>query len=135
MAFGRRTIDKKDHNAKILKNKQQAKNIASIANRLLEKEEKKVLESNDLENFRLIIGRNPKKGSTLEIKRSPRVKSTVEYEKVSKEESRNFINALLKENNRLYKKVKSRGYALEIEKLRHREILMELMRRGFFEEL
>ncbi len=56
-----RTIDERDHNAKILKNKQQARNIANIANRLLEKEEKKVLESNDLENFRLVIGRNPKK--------------------------------------------------------------------------
>lgn len=58
-----RTIDEKDHNAKILKNKQQARSIANIANRLLDKEEKRVLEKNDLENFRLIIGRNPKKGS------------------------------------------------------------------------
>ncbi len=77
----------------------------------------------------------PKKGSILKITRSSGVESTVKHKKVSKEESRNLVNALIKENNRLYKKVKRRGYALEIEKLRHREILTELMRRGFFEEL
>lgn len=44
-------------------------------------------------------------------------------------------HALIKENNRLYEKVKSRGYAQENEKLRFQEIFMELRRRGFFVEL
>lgn len=55
-------IDTIDTNAKILKNKHQARSIAKIFNKLIDKEAKGILKENELETFRLLTGREPKDG-------------------------------------------------------------------------
>ncbi|MCX9012656.1 MAG: hypothetical protein OIN66_16245 [Candidatus Methanoperedens sp.] len=58
-----RTIDRKDHNAKILQNNRQARGIKEISDYLQDKEEKGLLDPSELDEFKLILGREPKKGS------------------------------------------------------------------------
>ncbi len=75
------------------------------------------------------------KDEARQLKSNNEVRVIITSKSEPKEESRNSANALRKENNKLYEKAKNRGYALEIEERRHQEIMMELRRIGFFEDL
>lgn len=61
-------IDKTDTNAKILKNKHQARIQANIYNKLVDKEAKGKLQENELEVFRKIVQREPKDGYNRNLK-------------------------------------------------------------------